>query len=977
MITYLLLSILTVVLQSNVTETRDTSSYLNCYYYNATSIRGKLKDFNQHFDPIEYDIVSVTETWCNDSVLRGELFTNGGYNVFRKDRNKNTVPDKDDGGGVLLAVKLSLNAKRRSDLETCMEMLWVEITLDKNRSLLVGTCYMNYPSPDLVDKFERSLEKVALAKSDNHSVVIFGDYNMSDIRWAYEHDSSVASITNKSDISPLSSYFSEVLDIHALDQCNVFPSQPQLNNNVVDLVLCNHTSVIVEHATKATESTHVAFQVYINTECTHKTVNVSRTVYNFKRADFTEINNKLQCMHLGGLHLFHDVNESLSHVYDILFSVMKDCVPTQRINHKHYPYWFDRETITLIKQKHKVHRDYVRGGRDKKSRLYRRFCELRREVKLMQKSKFNEYVENIGEEMKSNSKRFWTFVKSLKGISSLPSTMFHCGNEYNSHASIANGFSLFFKSVFQVNTDVIPPCDIRDTALFRMKPIQPDEMLHELKNIKRHTSTGSDNMPAIFLINTAESICVPLCTIFNLSVTSGIFPDILKLNNIIPIYKRKGDKNDIENYRGISLQPILAKVFERLIKKRLQPHIKSLISENQHGFVPKKSCFTNLACYSDYIAKHMDMKHDIHSVYTDFRKAFDSVPFNLLLHKLYCRFGVHGKELKWFQSYLDNRYQRVIMNGIESAWVKVTSGVPQGSILGPLLFIMYIDDLCQVSENSESLFFADDGKMYRFITCIADCVKFQCDLSKVYEWSLTWRINLHFDKCFSICFSNRRSNKITYLYKFGNHAIESVQKIKDLGVFFTSNLNFKCHIEFTVSKALKMLGFVYRTTKHFNDNSVMVSLYKSLVRSRLEYCSSIWSPSQEYLIAKLERVQKRLARWLCYRDKVNYRAVGYNAVCEKYNLQSLESRRNISDLCNLNKIYNNNVNSTYLVSQVTVYVPTRRLRRNRLFSAESRLNIRKNSFIPRVLSLANSYNEVDIFEYDKSVFKRKVVSIFH
>ena len=290
---------------------------------------------------------------------------------------------------------------------------------------------------------------------------------------------------------------------------------------------------------------------------------------------------------------------------------------------------------------------------------------------------------------------------------------------------------------------------------------------------------------------------------------------------------------------------------------------------------------------------------------------------------------------------------------------------------------MYIDDLCEVSENSESLFFADDGKMFRFISCVADCFKLQSDLNKVYEWSITWRISLHFDECFMICFSNRRKNKILHSYSFGDNLIKAVDSVKDLGVYFTSSLNFKLHIEEVVSKARKMMGFVYRTTKHFNDNSVMVSLYKSLVRSKLEYCSSIWSPSQQYLIVKLERVQKKLARWLCYRDKVNYYSVGYEAVCEKYNLQSLESRRKVADLCNLNKLCNNNINSMYLVSQVTVFVPTRQLRRNRLFSAESRLNIRRDSFIPRVLALANSHDSVDIFEYDKSVFKGHIVSIVH
>ena len=196
-----------------------------------------------------------------------------------------------------------------------------------------------------------------------------------------------------------------------------------------------------------------------------------------------------------------------------------------------------------------------------------------------------------------------------------------------------------------------------------------------------------------------------------------------------------------------------------------------------------------------------------------------------------------------------------------------------------------------------------------------------------------------------------------------------------MGVYFSSNLNFKHHIEFIVSKASRMLGFAYRSTKYFNDNSVLLTLYKSYVRSRLEYCSSIWSPSQQYLILKIERVQKRLIRWMCYRDGLDYEAHGYLELCQNYGLETLEKRRNITDLCNLNKVYNNNLNSPYIVSQVLINVPNRQLRRNRLFSANYRINVRKNTFIPRVLSLANLYPEIDIFEEDKHAFKRKVISI--
>ena len=133
----------------------------------------------------------------------------------------------------------------------------------------------------------------------------------------------------------------------------------------------------------------------------------------------------------------------------------------------------------------------------------------------------------------------------------------------------------------------------------------------------------------------------------------------------------------------------------------------------------------------------MDKKNDVHSIYTDFRKAFDTVPFNLLIHKCNRRFGIFHNELKWFESYLDNRYQRVVLHGIESAWVRVTSGVPQGSILGPLLFVMYIDDLSEICENSESLFFADDSKLFRFISCVADCLKLQFDLDNRIQYKLS------------------------------------------------------------------------------------------------------------------------------------------------------------------------------------------------------------------------------------------------
>ena len=196
-------------------------------------------------------------------------------------------------------------------------------------------------------------------------------------------------------------------------------------------------------------------------------------------------------------------------------------------------------------------------------------------------------------------------------------------------------------------------------------------------------------------------------------ISTGKYPDLLKRSNITPIYKQKGSKSDIKNYRGISIEPIISKLFQSIIKDHLILHIDKLICDEQHGFLPGRSTASNLVCYNDYISKQLENKSQVHSVYTDFRKAFDVVPHGLLLEKIYCHFRFRNNILSLFENFLCDRYQRVVIEGFESAWTLVTSGVPQGSILGPYLFIMYINDLPRQMKYSNCLLFADDGKFFK------------------------------------------------------------------------------------------------------------------------------------------------------------------------------------------------------------------------------------------------------------------------
>ena len=197
------------------------------------------------------------------------------------------------------------------------------------------------------------------------------------------------------------------------------------------------------------------------------------------------------------------------------------------------------------------------------------------------------------------------------------------GIVYNSTESIVKVFALFFKSVFiQFDQSHTPHCESRFTSKFVMPQIKYIDVQNILRSLQPSTASGSDNISATFLIKCSHLIAKPLVDLFNLSILRGEYPDILKRDNVFPVYKRKGSKNSIDCYRGISLQPIIAKIFEGFVNRALRDHLQPLINANQHGFLKSKSCTTNLASYADFISKCFDNKSQTHSIYTDFQHAF-------------------------------------------------------------------------------------------------------------------------------------------------------------------------------------------------------------------------------------------------------------------------------------------------------------------------------------------------------------------
>jgi hypothetical protein len=327
--------------------------------------------------------------------------------------------------------------------------------------------------------------------------------------------------------------------------------------------------------------------------------------------------------------------------------------------------------------------------------------------------------------------------------------------------------------------------------------------------------------------------------IFNKSLSSGIFPDIWKTAHITPIFK-SGCISDVKNYRPISLLCTVSKVLESIVTDCLFETFKSVIIPMQHGFFKSRSTVTNLLNYTEFLQRCMDKQIQVDVIFTDFSKAFDKVSHMRLLYKLKCS-GIHGPLLKWLESYLTNRKQIVKLNGFVSREIDVHSGVPQGSHLGPILFSLFINDIKNCLDAEFSLF-ADDLKIYHRVEAQSDCTKLQENLNSLSKYCVQNKLMLNADKCTVTKFTRNTVNFVNFDYKIDNTTLQNKPVVKDLGVIFDSHLTFADHCEELQNKCLKLLGFILRTCVDFKDPRTIIKLFNSLIRSRLEYCSTIWSP---------------------------------------------------------------------------------------------------------------------------------------
>ena len=814
------------------------------------------------------------------------------FQTFRVDR-------KDiSRGGVAIYIKDQLEAKLVSKINAgkC-EMLALHIEKLNTLNIVI------YRPPDttlntfshIINKLQNILESI---ETPEPTIIITGDFNFPFIKWIkvscngcrWEYVSSAsASRDEKAQFLNL---------ILLLDKYNIVQSieEPTRGNNTLDLVFTNNIDMFIDiGVTKSTLSDHNVIEISTSYKINHTKNNEREKEkgetalwrFNFRSENISwdTVNEKIKEIPWKKLFLDKDSQTCTNIFISIISYICSKLMPPKK---PHISSKIPRERKRLLNRLKMLKRSKNRKRNEEKKEVGRKIEET--EKRITEHRKHERYVKEmrIVENIKSNPKLLFDYVKKSRDQDNRIGP-FKNGNEYVYDAkTICSMLTDQYTSQFSNRSENV----IEDKMFENIQEGDLDDINIEEKDISdaiekldTNSTQGPDGVPAIFLIKTKETLVTPLKLMLRKSLDEGTISDIFKLAYITPIHKG-GSKFKPENYRPVSLTSHIMKVFERVLKVNIMKHLinHKLLNQGQHGFVPGRSTQSQLLQHYCDIYEALMEGVRIDTVYLDFSKAFDKVNHKILLQKL-VKHKIKGKIGKWICEFLRNRKYKVVANGEMSELQDVLSGVPQGTVLAAILFVIMIADIDEEVENSIVRSFADDTRTSLKIRTEEDKEVLQQDLNKIYRWARDNLMEFNESKFEQLSHGETNNIEIDSYKTPSENEIKPSSKVKDLGIIASDNLRFKEHIDSVVTSSKRMIGLLMRTFS-MREQIPMMRLFNTYIRSKLEYCCLVWSPSHQNDINKLERVLKNFTSKISGMEKLNY-----HERLRKLNLYSLERRR--------------------------------------------------------------------------------------
>lgn len=917
---------------------------------NCQSIKNKKAEFQTIIETAKPDIVFGNESWLSPEISNIEIFPED-YDAIRKDRVG------DAHGGVFLAFRKDLLCVETPELITGSEMTWAKLEVVGCKTLHLCSFYRppDKVDPQYLENLNESLKRIM--KNKNAQVLVGGDFNCGDIDWANMH---VPPGVQKSQTQK------QLVDI-ALEHClTQVVDIPTRQDRTLDILLTNNPTPVnrIRGMPPIGKADHDI--VYVEYDIKAKRLRQNpRKIFIYKRGDMeglrSHMSNFSETFHSRNLDETN-VNDMWTEFKNVLLTAIDKHIPSKMTKDKvGYP-WIDRRIKKLISKREKL---YHRARKSSDPAVRDHFKKFRAVVQKAIRDAYWHYVSDIftlddddaNQPRNDKPKKFWSFINSLKkdnlGIASLRQN----GVLKTSSKDKANILNDQFQSVFtRESNDAITAKDSSPYSPMEDITVHPDGVTKLLSKLNIHKAQGPDNLNARVLKECRVEISAILTTIYNQSIIQGVVPEDWRCANVAPVFK-KGEKYNPANYRPVSLTCICCKTLEHILVSNIMKHLsgQNILADSQHGFRSHRSCETQLVQFVHDILQNLDSCKRIQKqtdiIIMDFAKAFDKVPHRRLSHKL-DYYGVGGSTNRWISAWLNGRTQQVVLDGVSSDCGNVLSGVPQGSVLGPVLFLLFINDLPDGIRSSVRLF-ADDCVLYRNIYSQDDADILQNDLNKLALWEQDWLMEFNVSKCHTLRVSRHRTDRqLTFDYSLHDQILETVSSAKYLGVTLNSDLDWGTHINNISSKANKTLGFLRRNLA-FAPRETKAMAYKTLVRPQLEYASAVWNPYQQKYIDQVEKVQRTAARWSCRRWR-NCSHVG--EMLDQLEWPTLATRRENASLSFFYKIHSGDAiidKDQYL----TRYIPLRGMRSSH-DQQYCRPNVNtdalKFSFFPRTIPVWNS-----------------------
>lgn len=801
-----------------------------------------IDEIKNYVENNELEILAFTEARVTEDINDVELQIKGYSHVRCNSENRYT-------GAVICYVKNYVNYEVKLNISTD-KVLWL-LAIEVNKCLIV----IVYRSPssstaEFLIHFERIVEDIQALSNDN--IYIVGDLNI-DVGVSSFYEDKLIKLMKNIGLSQKVKDYTRITDI---------------SKTIIDLVFTNdeEAQVEVRRTPKITDHDIISLSVTKSSQMN----NLNKETYYYKFRDLKKINETNIVQILSGKKW---LNGEIDHMLDVfnnnIISAVDELAPIQtRKSKKLMNKWFDEETKLLIERRDFAYNQARLQSTEERWLVYK---ELRNLVTTTIRRKKKLYYENLIDQNKNNSKAMWRAIKEVLGNKGKKNTIskIYIGNSLvTDEEQIAERFNEYFvtsidnivKNKKQNKTFTSNQLEIEENnlQLANFRHIAIDDIKKIIGTLKKNNSIDGIDKKIIEI--GMPVIGKELMNIINKSIDEGKVPDKWKGSLVIPVPKVINTKK-CEEHRPINMQPVSEKTMEVFIKEQILDHVKinNILIPNQSGFRDKHSCESSIQLVVSKWKELIDQGKTVLTVFIDFKRAFETIDRKKLTNKL-AKYGIVGSANKWVNDYLSNRYQQTKIGEHISSKKEVNFGVPQGTVLGPLLFILYINDIVTCLDSSTIInLFADDTAITVFGSGVEEVIeKMQAELKSLEEWLSSNNLFVNTQKTKVMLFNKKNCENINKIELFGNQ-LEYVVECKYLGLIIDNQLNFSKHANYVIDKVNKKINFFRRLSNNLSMYT-RVTVYKSIIAPHFDYCPTILFYLNEKEKNSLQKLQNRAMR---------------------------------------------------------------------------------------------------------------------